>query len=152
MIYPPELIAKVRRVYAAALVEIASAYRIGPADVLTIVDYSEPAPTTEQKNGGEPMLGAEPAAVTPPITEPEQMPVIERSSHDVATEKSRVERSRLVTLRDKESGLYLNLDGTGTTVDVSNAYRGTERQAATMRQRSEHAKGMNIYTFTQRTK
>lgn len=112
----------------------------------------EPAPTTEQKDGGEPMLGAEPAAVTLPITEPEQMPVIERSSHDVATEKSRVERNRLVTLREKESGLYLNLDGTGTTADVSHAYRGTERQAATMRQRSERAKGMSIYTFTQRTR
>lgn len=55
--------------------------------------------------------------------------------------------AKLVTLYDADSGVYLNMDGSGVTRDRQYIYRGTQQQARAMRDRSSVARSMVFKTF-----
>lgn len=177
-IITPEQRSRALRIYAAALPLIAEAVGIDPAVLHTRVIritlaadlFPKPAAPTPLTNAAE--VDDLPKVIDHPPSPAETSSVGEGNLHKSdhpegaeneveptpvlmmkpATQATWDEKNStgLVTLRNRDSGEYLNMDGSGTTINRSHAYRGTITQAKAMRAKSPAAAGMSISHLTQK--
>lgn len=122
-------------------------------DVSSHVDQPSPVESSQAGEGtlSQDELPPWKRGPQPTIAEPEQetTPVMQMkpASQAMWDEKT---SSGLVTLRDKNTGSYLNMDGSGVTINRSHAYRGSITQAKAMRKQKAAAAGMSISHFIQK--
>lgn len=168
---------KAQRIYAQALPLIAEAVGLEPVvlhnrvlrgllfkDLAVIERLSEPdhvSPDAGQKGaGGETGVSAASASNddeerdaegnSEPQNIPENIPESANPLKPKTIRQGSVDElggAKLVTLYDADSGVYLNMDGSGVTRDRQYIYRGTQQQARAMRDRSAVARTMVFKTF-----